>query len=237
MRKVLFIVGGGSRVAYGIGSAWALAQMGHEFDYVIGASMGALAGSFLIEGKIDYALDKIFKALSQSEKPCFALNAYSLIGLLWAKSLSRSDRLRVVATTLRGRPVLLTPERRSYTATMAIPGITVGCPIAIDDCAYVDGSFNPFPVQAIAELTGQAQVFVLPNRPNFDHSQPTKNEIGWAARACLGLPPWLTVRSLAWSSNFKKAVYSASDFGLDVQVLWPGGTRICSFERNPAVLF
>jgi len=165
-------MGGGPRVAYGIGSAWALRRMGFVFDYVIGVSMGSLVGSFFLDDSLDKALDFLRGAHRTTHN--LPLNAYEMVDLLWSRTqISPHANLRVVATDNHGQPELLNPSRRGYLATMCIPGITTSRATFIDGKVYRDGSFNPFPIEEIADLCGKGTVYILPNRPQLP--RPSKN--------------------------------------------------------------
>lgn len=235
MRNVLFIMGGGPRIAYGVGSAWALRRIGIEFEYVIGVSMGALIGSFFLDDSLEKALE--YLRYSHHKTKYLPLNASEMIDVLWGKKLiSNHSNLRIVATTNDGQPELLDSTRRAYLATMCIPGLTTNRATYIEGKTYRDGSFNPLPVEVIAKLCGFGTVFVLPNRPVITSAVPSLKELQWGLRAGIRLPLGLILKALTKPLLFQKAVKSAPDLGLDVKIIWPEGPEIDAFEEDPEVL-
>ncbi len=53
MKRALVLPGGGGRGAYQVGVAKALAELGIEFDMILGTSIGALNAAFLVQGDLE----------------------------------------------------------------------------------------------------------------------------------------------------------------------------------------
>ena len=71
-RRVIFISGGGPRIAHSIGVLWAMLQMGITYDLLVCVSTGALIPIFIENGKsLEELLQFVTKAFSRKSE--FAL--------------------------------------------------------------------------------------------------------------------------------------------------------------------
>jgi len=238
MPRYLYIMGGGPRIAYSVGTVWAFEQIGIEFDGIFCVSAGTLVGMY-------YACKKSQVELLQLVIRTFSRQSPYILpsnGLLFdIKEFTRNmeifptTRVEVVSTILSGQSRLDPLSSQSLLATMAIPGVTCAKYPQIDGVDCIDGSINLFPTTIISGATGPAHITVLPNRSSLGLGSSAA-ELYWGLRAGLNLPPAIIMRALTRRRRFREAVKIAPSYDLEVEILWPEGPDL-TFENTEQALY
>src|SRR3989344_255247 len=190
IRPLLLILGGGMQGPYGAGQVIALGRMGFrdKFDTVVGISAGAADAAYFLSANEESDKQTLlgtslyYKELATKKFLNFLrlkqiMNVGYAVGLMkeGEKALDTDAIIKghsefyVQATNSTTKePELINGKTdkqgvvQAIEASMALPWV-YGKEIEVDDGKYVDGAFEPVPIQKVIERFNPTDVLILPN--------------------------------------------------------------------------
>ena len=237
--KALLFMGGLPRIFYAMGTALVLENR-MEFDEIIGVSMGIIVGLFFERKQTKQLFKKLLGMLlldKPYQKARLLFDAAAFIDYMEIDDWIESSRVKAVLTSLDGETHILPLSKGVLLASMAVPGVTCESPIMIHGRAYIDGAINPLPIQEIVDIVHPAELCVLPNRPQrspINNLSPVL--LYWGIRVSLRMPHSVQWQWLSRARQFDAAVKTADDQGIKLNIIWPKGPKLKTFEKDPDVL-
>ncbi|QQG45729.1 MAG: patatin-like phospholipase family protein [Candidatus Sungiibacteriota bacterium] len=250
---VLLILGGGMKGPYSAGQALGLHEvgLGRAFDVVVGISAGAGTAAYFSAGKeqaqigtslfyeecttkdfIDFRrlhqimnVDFIAKAMRHGpktldQKAIMDSPQELYVGVTDPKTF-KSKFIDVKTAT----PDMISP----FHASMAAP-IAYRKAVEVNDGRYVDGAFDPMPVEKVIEQFQPTDILILPNTPfdRMDAFETTPGEY-LVSELIEGASKVIPAASLGTVEKFlriKEQIRKSLEFiqkqkGVNIGILWP----------------
>lgn len=262
---VLLILGGGMKGPYSAGQALGLHEMGlgKVFDVVVGISAGAGTAAYFSAGEeqarigtslfyeecttknfIDFRrwkkimdVDFIVHSMRRGEK---ALDQKAImdspqelyVGVTKAETFE-SELINVKTA----KPDMISP----FHASMAAP-IAYREAVEVNDGKYIDGAFDPMPVEKVIEKFHPTDILILPNTP-FDRMDAFEVKPGEyiVSELLEGVSRVVPVASLGTVEKFlriKGQIRKSLEFiqkkqGVNIGILWPRDSGLTNVTINP----
>ena len=259
IRPLLLVLGGGMKGPYSAGQALGLNEMGlnQVFDTAVGISAGAGTVSYFTAGleqsRIGTSLfyenctskDFInFKRIHQIMNVQTIADAIKEGDKALDQEAVRKSRTEVYYGVTRasdGKSELInaktaTPSMtEALKASMALP-IVYGESVEVNGEHYIDGAFDPMPVETLIEKFKPTDILVLPNIP-FDNIE--NFELNFSEKLITKFVP--RVGSLGAVEKFlrikeeirKSLEYIQSQTGVRIGIMWPPDSDLGNVTTDP----
>ena len=267
MRPLLIVMAGAMKGAYAAGQALVgLPKVGMDegvFDSVVGTSAGACVGSYFVANRdhkpqgakvfYDQCCAGEFVKFSRVHRlmdvdKIRAIMESNTIDNLDQKRLAENPtKLFVVAAKLEtGESEIIDAKTAkpgpvdAITASMALP-LLYRRSIKVNEEQYIDGGFDPLPLQEIIDRCNPTDILILPNVP-FDRLDAFKmGRAKWVLAETLGkigsigIGTAVTLKKMMWmKEELRRDLEDAEKReGVNIGVLWPPDAGVESWTQNP----
>lgn len=258
IKPLLLVLGGGMRGSYGSGQVVALRKLGltDHFDTVVGISAGACDAAYFLAGDQQVLLGAsiYYEECTTSEFINFKHINRVLNVEVVSDVMRRGPKALDVAAIKNSRPNFYVQVTKTGTnesvlinaktategtieairASMAFP-LLYGKTVHIDGGEYVDGAFEPLPIEKVIQQFKPTDILILPNRSftNTDVHELSKGEYLLSKimpkRGLLGL----LGKMLKSKEKLRRAfqdIKSATD--INIAVLWPPDSGLTSLSNT-----
>ncbi|HEY4479665.1 MAG TPA: hypothetical protein VI981_04920 [Candidatus Paceibacterota bacterium] len=260
IRTLLVIPGGGMRCAVGAGQALIglnAVGMDKAFDNVFGISGGGQVAAFFAGGKERSArgasifyeectygefikktrisrimnVDVVSNAMTSGEKELDQKAVRdSGIGLYLGVTRVDDEKCEII-NAKTARPGIMDALK----ATMAVP-LFYGKDIEVNETKYMDGAFDPLPIQRLIEKFEPTHILILANVP-FNRVDSFELSPGEYLLAEF-LPKVGSLGTMAKFASNKKQMRESLEFiqkqsGVNIGILWPPDTNLDTLTTDP----
>jgi len=263
IRPLLLIMGGGMKGPYGAGQALlGLPEAGLDkvFDTVVGISAGAATATYFVGGEPQAAkgasifyeectkgefikfrrvhqimnIDVVTEAMSHGEKSVDKQAVLDSETELYVGATRKEDGEFELINAKTARPGMIT----AVGASMAVP-LVYRKAIEVNGEKYIDGAFDPMPIERLIKQFKPTDILVLPNTP-FDRMDafelnPGQYLFAELAHQTGSLGSIGTVEKfLRVKEEIRKSLeYIQNQNKVNIGILWPPDSGLSNLGTNP----